>query len=381
MTNTTGVRERGVATRLLVACAVVVASIMTAPEGPAVASPDMAVDRSTVISQKVMTIGGRTLTNAPVRLLWDGEVTGGKLRELVRSASSADGRLKLDWTPTAADLAKARVNGGWFNFEVFVGSGGSTGVTFVPRRWTGNGWVGVDGAVGSARLGEAPIEVALGDMRVKDMAQRQRIARGGTVHVHWRRDYWTRVANVPSGRDMKTDFTYGRAGDSEIEAMADNGAGWFTSGTTKVSNEEAMVHGLVGGARTSQISVTVQYEKVSGCVAGWYCYTRIRARHWTGGLRGKKITNWSCRHGKKSTVYKYPLVQGIRKYRGENRTYSTGASVAGFGLSAKSGYGSSVDMTIDFRIPGGVNNNRFCIGGSTGAWTTARTIYASSWRG
>jgi hypothetical protein len=190
---------------------------------------------------------------------------------------------------------------------------------------------------------------------------------------------YTRVANVPSGIDMWTRFEYGSRADSEIGVFVSSGNGWGSAGTTHLANTEAKVGGRVRSKKTYQYKANLRYQEDLQCVVG-ACWYERKATSWLGGMRATRIRSWNCRHGRYQDRFTYPVFDRVVKYRGHNRTYDVGASIAGLEFTAKSGYSRSVDMTIHFRLEGGATRKHFCVGGSNHHWNVAATVYASSRR-
>jgi hypothetical protein len=362
------------------AAAIALCTIVAVTSGSATASGG-----PVVITATLKSASGPAVASRPVELLWDGG-TGAPVKSLARGETDANGLVTISYTPTAADLAAAKPNGDWFNFTVFVGSGDSAGVVSVPRKWTGDSWTSeeTDTPAGVAALAASrqaapaptPLTVSLTDMRQSKSSAAKFTAQPATVTDSWTR--YTAVANIPSGTDMQTNFTYGSKGNSEVGMFSNSGGGWAEAGTTHVSNTEAAVHGSVVSKASKQAKVSMLYKQYSECVNGQYCWTERKAVAWTGGLKLYGITNYSCKHGAYHKTFKYPDVKGASKTQGTNRTYDVGATIGSLGFSAKSGYGTTVKMNFDFRIAGGTSNTHFCLGGSNHNWPTASTLYASS---
>lgn len=342
-------------------------------------SSSSAVTRSTVLSATMSARGGETLGSTSVRLLWDGN-TGAPVHTLTKDVTAADGSVTVDWVPSAGDVHRAAANGGWFNFTVFVGSGDSTGVTLLPRKWTGAGWVtteAVRGVAARAVRARQPIRLHMQNMTGASPVGMATARQRRTVTGSWSR--YTRVANVPSGVDMYTNFAYGARADSEIGAFVSSGSGWGRAGTTHLANTEAKAGGQVRSKRTYQYKARMRYHEYLQCVVG-ACWYERRATSWLGGLRATRIHNWHCRHGRYQDHYTYPLTTFVHKSKGDNRTYEVGTSIGALDFTAKSGYSTWVDMTLHFRLKGGVTRKHFCVGGSNHHWIDASTVYASSSR-
>lgn len=338
-----------------------------------------------VVHRLLVDQNGDPVAQQNVQLAWDGRASAGQERVLADATTDENGLVEIDWTPTAADVRAALTNGGWFNFTLLVGEPSHGGVFTIPAHWDGRRWTSdnpeIPGSAAARRLEAKPLRINMGDMALTEAQYRGQAAEAARRAPTYSEEM-TLVANVPSGRDTKTTFTYGRKGDSTIEVKKSfGGDDWDSSGSAKVSNTEgAAVYGKVLGAKTRQLSVSVKYSKELRCVAGWTCYTLLQAREWTGDAKAPTITNWSCLHGSDYSVYKKSQFDGITRESGTNRTYDIGAEVFGVGVWSRSGYAETASLHVEFDAKKKVKDNRYCVGGSTDNWPSAKTLYVSSWR-
>ncbi len=325
------------------------------------------------------TVAVMQLTNAssqPVLLLWD---QGATQPVVATGDTGPTGELVLEYQPTTMPTDADN----WFNFILVVGEGKEAGIHHFSRQWTGTAWRTDEAATALTETAPEKVTAPKVAMSAASSARSSSRSALATAAVTQAWTAWVKVANVPSARDMKTTFTYGAAGNSEISVMANSYGNWHRVGTSHISNSAAAASGFLTGPHTAQYSVTMRFENQTVCAPRIGCWSERKAVRWNGHVSRVGITNWNCQHGSYYDTFHYPIVTNISKTKGTNRTYEVGATVppqGGIDFASRSGYGTTVKMEMDFRVPGDYTANWFCIGGSNAHWPTASTLYATAWQ-
>lgn len=322
-------------------------------------------------------------------------------RNVVSGSVASDGSFDFTVNPDPDLVAMATSNGGRLNLTISALDARGTGV-YVMQALT-NVEVG-DGTVGEARpvaIRFAPEQLRPGRRPAPESTNSTAVLGSQINPLNTTSGYYipivdcyvsdevisTTVAKTKAGEYHSWDYmsgtwSYGKTGDSEIEAAVSGGSGYQAGGFVAVRNTRGSAVNIARiGRFGKQFKLDFEYvkEKTTMICPLWASEDyRIRATEWIGGaVEGLDVSGGDGPAAANANIATRDCyTHGATWTKNTGKGYLYSAAVSAFGVSLRSTNGYSTNLKSTWAM--GSSDRNYFLFGTDARPEGARVVYASS---